>query len=191
MHEIADAKKQEKEGKTDNIYFYEKSVSNDELNKYTLRGWTLNQRVVFVDLKYIGSSYPFLVNSDTSGDLFLSAFVHIMRNYGMHVIMSSSESGLEASDVELRKAGILADAILRCSSETSKGRYKPVYITGEGLITDRQKRAELKICEGKDYRLLFCEDGTGRASNAVKLRPFDIDIRPVAKKKQEKQQKKK
>ncbi len=226
MHEIADAKKQEKEGKTDNIYFYEKSVSNDEPNKYTLRGWTLNQkepkpqllevtfkngallpeefvdeicqiinrhkikRVVFVDLKYIGSSYPFLVNSDTSGDLFLSAFVHIMRNYGMHVIMSSSESGLEASDVELRKAGILADAILRCSSETSKGRYKPVYITGEGLITDRQKRAELKICEGKDYRLLFCEDGTGRAPNAVKLRPFDIDIRPVTKKKQEKQEEK-
>lgn len=225
MHEIADAKKPEKEGKTDNIYFYEKSVSNDEPNKYTLRGWTLNQkepkpqllevtfkngallpeefvdeicqiinrhkikRVVFVDLKYIGSSYPFLVNSDTSGDLFLSAFVHIMRNYGMHVIMSSSESGLEASDVELRKAGILADAILRCSSETSKGRYKPVYITGEGLITDRQKRAELKICEGKDYRLLFCEDGTGRAPNAVMLRPFDIDIRPVTKKKQEKQEK--
>ena len=94
MHEIADAKKQEKEGKTDNIYFYEKSVSNDEPNKYTLRGWTLNQRVVFVDLKYIGSSYPFLVNSDTSGDLFLSEFVNIMRNYGMHVIMSSSESGL-------------------------------------------------------------------------------------------------
>ena len=113
------------------------------INIYNIR------RVVFVDLKYIGSSYPFLVNSDTSGNLFLSAFVHIMRNYGMHVIMSSSESGLEDSDVELRKAGILADAILSCVAKTDQGRYESVHIIGEGLITDEKKRsAEFKT----DYK---------------------------------------
>ncbi len=109
------------------------------------------KRVVFTDLKYIGSSYPFLVNSDTSGNLFLSAFIHIMRNYGMHVIMSSSESGLEESDVELKKAGILADAILTCTAQVKDGRYEDVYITGEGMITEKRgKQAVVRIGAGKE-----------------------------------------
>lgn len=142
------------------------------INIYNIR------RVVFVDLKYIGSSYPFLVNSDTSGNLFLSAFVHIMRNYGMHVIMSSSESGLEDSDVELRKAGILADAILSCIAKTDQGRYESVYIMGEGLITDEQKRsAEFKTDYKNDYALKFyneSETENNRIRGTVKLRPFNI-----------------
>lgn len=147
------------------------------INIYKIR------RVVFVDLKYIGSSYPFLVNSDTSGDLFLSAFVHIMRNYGTHVIMSSSESGLAVSDVELSKAGILADAILSCTAKIEDGRYESVYVTGEGLITNEQRnRAELKIDYGNEYELLFCDDSDHRnyeIHSAVKLCPFHIDLKPV------------
>ncbi len=208
------------------IYFYEKSKSvihNDEPNKYTLKGWTIEKnetepqllevtfkngallpeefvdeickiintyeirRVVFTDLKYIGSSYPFLVNSDTSGNLFLSAFVHIMRNYGMHVIMSSSESGLEASDVELRKAGILADAILTCITKPQKDEngceHEAVYITGEGLITDKDKKgAMLSIDYDSQYTLKFCDDSSGRENeryNVVELCPFYIESRSV------------
>ncbi len=203
------------------IYFYEKGetvIHNDEPNKYTLKGWTIEKgktepqllevtfkngallpeefvdeickiintyeirRVVFTDLKYIGSSYPFLVNSDTSGNLFLSAFVHIMRNYGMHVIMSSSESGLEASDVELRKAGILADAILTCIAKTEKDEngceYEKVYITGEGLITDKDKRRPtLNIDYDSQYTLKFCSDSSSQEdehSDVVELCPFEI-----------------
>ena len=127
------------------------------INLYKIR------RVVFVDLKYIGSSYPFLVNSDTSGNLFLSAFVHIMRNYGTHVIMSSSESGLAVSNVELSKAGILADAILSCTAKTENGRYESVYITGEGLITNKERnRAEVRIDYDREYELLFCDDSDNR-----------------------------
>lgn len=147
------------------------------INIYKIR------RVVFVDLKYIGSSYPFLVNSDTSGDLFLSAFVHIMRNYGTHVIMSSSESGLAVSDVELSKAGILADAILNCTAKTEDGRYETVYVTGEGLITNKErKRAELKIDYDKEYELLFCNDSDRKNNeihSAVKLCPFHIQLTDV------------
>lgn len=142
------------------------------INIYKIR------RVVFVDLKYIGSSYPFLVNSDTSGNLFLSAFVHIMRNYGMHVIMSSSESGLEDSDVELKKAGILADAILSCKAETDQGRYESVYIMGEGLITDEEKRAaKFKTDYKNDYNLKFYNESeieNNGVRGTVKLRPFSI-----------------
>lgn len=148
------------------------------INTYEIR------RVVFTDLKYIGSSYPFLVNSDTSGNLFLSAFVHIMRNYGMHVIMSSSESGLEASDVELKKAGILADAILTCAAKTEKNENghenEEVYIMGEGLITDKEKkRAKLNIDYNGQYTLQFCNDAGiqgDESYNVVELCPFYIDL---------------
>lgn len=132
-----------------------------------------------MDLKYIGSSYPFLVNSDTSGNLFLSAFVHIMRNYGMHVIMSSSESGLEPSDVELSKAGILADAILRCTIGIRNDGSEAVYISGEGLITEpRNKRAEFVIDEEK-YTLQFCKDVQDKNEEVlsmVELFPFHIEF---------------
>ncbi len=147
------------------------------INIYKIR------RVVFVDLKYIGSSYPFLVNSDTSGDLFLSAFVHIMRNYGTHVIMSSSESGLAVSDVELSKAGILADAILTCTAKIGNGRYESVYVTGEGLITNKERNsAELRIDYDNEYELLFCDDSDHKNNeihSVVKLCPFHIDLKPV------------
>lgn len=200
------------------IRLYEKgeeTIHNDEPNKYTLKGWTIQKqekdpqllevtfkngallpeefvdeickiiniygirRVVFMDLKYIGSSYPFLVNSDTSGNLFLSAFVHIMRNYGMHVIMSSSESGLEPSDVELSKAGILADAILRCTIGIRNDGSEAVYISGEGLITEpRNKRAEFVIDEEK-YTLQFCKDVQDKNEEVlsmVELLPFHIEF---------------
>ncbi len=147
------------------------------INTYEIR------RVVFMDLKYIGSSYPFLVNSDTSGNLFLSAFVHIMRNYGMHVIMSSSESGLEASDVELKKAGILADAILTCKLQTEKDKegcmHEVVYITGEGLITDKDKRRAKLSIDNKQYTLQFCnnvENQKNERHNIVELCPFYIQL---------------
>ena len=209
------------------IFFYEKSrriVHNNEPNKYTLKGWTIDRdktqpqllevtfkngallpeefvdeicgiinqykirRVVFVDLKYIGSSYPFLVNSDTSGDLFLSTFVHIMRNYGTHVIMSSSESGLEVSNVELSKAGILADAILTCTArKTKKGVYESVCISGEGLITKKGKKEAVIELDEQEYELAFCEE-TDREMirSVVKLRPFYIDYKDKDKAKQHK-----
>lgn len=143
------------------------------INLYGIR------RVVFTDLKYIGSSYPFLVNSDTSGNLFLSAFVHIMRNYGMHVIMSSSESGLKVSDVELRKAGILADAILTCRTEINENAYE-VYIEGEGLITNTQNnKAKFIIEDTEEYELQFYSDSENNSAHiqsTIKLVPFFIKL---------------
>lgn len=100
----------------------------------------------------------------------------------MHVIMSSSESGLEASDVELSKAGILADAILRCTiGKNNDG----VYITGEGLITDpKNKKAEF-IIDKEPYTLQFYDDSycvRERPLSAIKLFPFHIDLEATHKK---------
>ena len=143
------------------------------INLYGIR------RVVFTDLKYIGSSYPFLVNSDTSGNLFLSAFVHIMRNYGMHVIMSSSKSGLNVSDVELSKAGILADAILTCRTKINQNANE-VYIEGEGLITNtKNNKAKFIIEDTEEYQLQFYSDSEGNSEHiqsVIKLVPFSIEL---------------
>ena len=97
--------------------------------------------------------------------------------------MSSSESGLAVSNVELSKAGILADAILSCTAKTENGRYESVYITGEGLITNKERnRAEVRIDYDREYELLFCDDSDNRNNeihSVVKLRPFHIDLKPV------------
>lgn len=102
------------------------------------------KRIAFIDLKSIGTSYPFFINSPTSGTLFLSAFVHIMRNYGVHVIMTSSNSELQASREQLLKARILSDASIEIVAEYEKAEngekspiIKEVKIVGEGLLISK------------------------------------------------------
>jgi KaiC/GvpD/RAD55 family RecA-like ATPase len=94
------------------------------------------KRVAFTDIKAIGVSYPFLINSKTSGSIFLSAFIHIMRNYGVHVIMSCSSSGYDQSDNELHKACILSDAVI--SMERNRKSNK-INLEGEGTITSNNR----------------------------------------------------
>jgi KaiC/GvpD/RAD55 family RecA-like ATPase len=93
------------------------------------------KRVAFSDIKAIGVSYPFLINSKTSGSIFLSAFIHIMRNYGVHVVMSCSSSGYDQSDNELHKACILSDAVITMK----RNETEHIIIEGEGTVTSHQK----------------------------------------------------
>jgi KaiC/GvpD/RAD55 family RecA-like ATPase len=72
------------------------------------------RRVVFGDVAQIGVSYPFLRNSLTSGDLFLPAFVHLMRNYGVDLVMLGTMSGVAEADAAVNKAATLADAVVTC-----------------------------------------------------------------------------
>lgn len=90
------------------------------------------KRIVLADLKLIGVSYPFLVDSPTSGKIFLSAFLHIMRNYGIHVIITSSLSAQAASVDQINSARVLSDAVLDIKQNQDTGN---VTISGEGLIT--------------------------------------------------------
>jgi|GEM_PF-4674324 len=70
------------------------------------------KRVALIDLKTIGISYPFLINSETSGKMFIPAFVHIMRNHKIHLFMSTSISQVKDSASEINKACELSDALI-------------------------------------------------------------------------------
>lgn len=91
--------------------------------------------VVFIDLKSIGASYPFLMESPTSGSLFLSVFTYIMRNYGVNLIFSSSNDvKLKESKEQIERARLLSDAVIECVRE-SEG----VSLKGEGLLVNNKK----------------------------------------------------
>jgi hypothetical protein len=72
------------------------------------------RRVVLHDISAIGVSYPFLRQSITTGDIFLSAFVHIMRNACVDLVMTGTTSGLAVADDMVSRARSLADAVLSC-----------------------------------------------------------------------------
>jgi KaiC/GvpD/RAD55 family RecA-like ATPase len=97
------------------------------------------KRVVFADIKTIGVSYPFLINSKTSGNIFLPALIHIMRNYGVHVIMSCSTSQYKQSDDEVHKTSVLSDVVISIREEEEKEKDKNIIIVGEGLVTNKEK----------------------------------------------------
>ncbi len=102
--------------------------------------------IAFHDIKYIGTSYPFLIDSGTSGTLFISAFIHIMRNYGVDVIMTSSECDFEPSDFEMKKTVALSDALLRF--ERKPEDEFSVVISGEGQMIHNQQ-VDIQVLNGK------------------------------------------
>ncbi|MBN1440115.1 MAG: hypothetical protein JW929_11965 [Anaerolineales bacterium] len=72
------------------------------------------RRVVLGDVSQIGVSYPFLRESMTSGNIFLPTFVHLMRNYGISLVMVGTHSNVPEADEAVKKAATLADAVLSC-----------------------------------------------------------------------------
>lgn len=93
-------------------------------------------RVVLDDVSQIGVSYPFLQHSTTTGDMFLSAFVHIMRNAGVDLVMTGTTSGLPAADDIVRRACSLADTVLSCQfCDVFGDRY--IIVRGEGMIAGK------------------------------------------------------
>lgn len=99
-------------------------------------------RIAIMDLKLMETSYPFLVESPTSGRLFLPALVHIMRNYGIDVIFTASNSEYVNKNSIVDQLCKLSDATIRCNYEQCKDKsndnkkIKPVKLFGEGLITN-------------------------------------------------------
>ena len=129
------------------------------------------RRVVFTDVKSLGVSYPFLVKSRTSGNIFLPAFVHLMRNYRVHVVMSCTQSNLTISNQESNKASVLSDAVISCSLQNINN-IREVSLTGEGLITNN-KQAKILINRGLECKFSFKSGETNSYSSPV-LHPFDM-----------------
>lgn len=134
------------------------------------------KRIVLADLKLIGVSYPFLVDSPTSGKIFLSAFLHIMRNYGVHVIITSSLSAQADSVDQINRARILSDAVLDIKQDSE---LTNVTIFGEGLITKNQKKYNILTDEAKTSfqfldRLDSSQDGKKQEMYSPELETFRI-----------------
>ena len=98
---------------------------------------------VFMDLKVIDASYPFLMESPTSGTLFISAFIHIMRNYGVHLLIVSSENKKIASKKPLECASLLSDALI----SIKKDGNGDISIKGEGLVPLKNHKNYKIVCD--------------------------------------------
>jgi len=85
-----------------------RAILNQRQDEYRIR------RVVLDDVGQIGVSYPFLSHSTTTGESFLPAFVHIMRNAGVDLVMVATTTGLPQGDEMVHRACSLADAVLSC-----------------------------------------------------------------------------
>jgi len=99
------------------------------------------RRVVLDDVAMIGASYPFLRRSQNAGDLFLSAFVHVMRNYGTDVLMLGTTTGLAEADEMVNRACALADEVLTCEYCDVFG-HRYVTVRGGGLAVGAQTMAK-------------------------------------------------
>jgi len=101
--------------------FLEVLMGNEKIN-----------RIVIDDLSSIGVSYPFLFSSKTASDLFLTTFVHIIRNRGKSLVMTGTTGNYEKSDRVVERAKTLADTVLTHKQQNVFGdRY--ITLMGDGL----------------------------------------------------------
>jgi len=97
------------------------------------KGETPIRRVALDDVSLIGLSYPFLRRSETTGDLFLSHFVDLMRKYGVDLVMAGTTGHLEEANEAVQRAVALADAVVSCRYCNVFGnRY--VTVRGQGTM---------------------------------------------------------
>jgi len=105
------------------------------------------RRVVLDDVSLIGVSYPLLRESRTAGKLFLPAFVHLMRNYGVDLVMTGTTGELEAANEAVHQAVSLASAVISCRHcDVFGDRY--VVVRSGGLMVEgtRPAAAEGEAC---------------------------------------------
>jgi len=119
-------------------------------------------RVAVQDVDMIGVSYPFLKHSETTGDLFLTAFTHIMRNSQVGLLMTATRSGLAEANAMVDRAVVLSDAAL--STE-----YCDIFGKREVVLRPRGVAGRL---EGKDEPRAKGEAPL-REVTPLLLRPYD------------------
>ena len=70
------------------------------------------KRVAFDDVSLIGLSYPLLRESATTGNLFLSGFVHVMQNRGVDLVIVGTTGDLPEANEPVYRAAALSDAVV-------------------------------------------------------------------------------
>ncbi len=101
------------------------------------KDWPGIGRVVMGDVGMIGVAYPFLRKSSTAGDLFLPAFVHVMRNKRVDLVITGTTGLLKESDEAVNRACELADSVLHCELCDVFGD-RHVIVTGDGLPSKKE-----------------------------------------------------
>jgi len=97
------------------------------------------RRVVLDDVSLIGVSYPFLRESSTTSRFFLSAFVHIMRNYVVDLVINGTTGDLREANESVHQAASLADAVVSSRYCNVFGQ-RSVVVRSEGLMVGRQQQ---------------------------------------------------
>jgi hypothetical protein len=67
------------------------------------------ERVVLDDVSEIGAAYPFLHRSSTSGDFFLPAMAHVMRNHQIDFVVTGTTGALPEGDEAVGRIRAVAD----------------------------------------------------------------------------------
>ena len=88
--------------------------------------WEKPSRIAIEEIGRIGSSYPLLLKSKTAGGLFLSAVFHIIRNYGIKLVITGTTNDYPKSDEVINKVKTLVDDILTT---------KKINVFGDNFIT--------------------------------------------------------
>jgi KaiC/GvpD/RAD55 family RecA-like ATPase len=96
------------------------------------------RRIVLDDVSLIGTSYPFLRQSKTAGDLFLSAFAHMCRAYNTDLVILGTSGEFSEADGVVKRALTLADSVLTCNyCDVFGTRF--IAVTGEGLMVGKRR----------------------------------------------------
>jgi KaiC/GvpD/RAD55 family RecA-like ATPase len=85
-----------------------------------------NLRIVLDDIGRIGSSYPLLYKSKFSGEIFLAALFHIIRNYRIRLLITGTTGDYNRSDEVIEKVRTLVDDVLTT---------KKIHVFGDNFVT--------------------------------------------------------
>jgi KaiC/GvpD/RAD55 family RecA-like ATPase len=85
-----------------------------------------NLRIVLDDIGRIGSSYPLLYRSKFSGEIFLAALFHVIRNYRIRLLITGTTEDYQKSDEVIEKVRTLVDDVLTT---------KKIHVFGDNFVT--------------------------------------------------------
>lgn len=104
-------------------------------------------RVVLDDISLIGVSYPFLHRGKTTGDLFLTIFIQLIKSNQADLVIVGTTGELAQANEEVNRACSLSDTVLSCRTCDIFGE-RLVTITGEGLLKGVEKEKEIEPVPG-------------------------------------------
>lgn len=128
-----------------------KSITAEELIHHlqysVLNKFKTIKRVILDEVNMIGVSYPFLQSSKTSGELFLNAFVSLLKKEDIDLIMTGTTGEIPQGDDVINRAVSLSDLTISTKFCDIFGKQN-VIVTGGGLIANQKNTEGDKLIPG-------------------------------------------